>query len=377
MNVLYVNRPNALTNKGGDTIQMIKTKEYIEKAFKVNISICENINDANCFKKADLVHIFNIQTADYTRKALNMCKKMQKKAVISTIFWDIRSASHVNLLYNLLGIKPNEFIGNIEFLGNITNKMAYNFTKNKSNILFNKKDIARSILIDADYLLPNSDEELLLLSQIYNIDLDLLLKKTRVIPNAIDYDLAKNSTSADVYIKDYVLQVGRIEPIKNQINTVKALLKYKDIPIIFIGRIGNKNYYNDLRRISNIRGNVHFINEVKNSEIYNYYKNAKCHVLPSFRESPGLVSIEALMCNIPIVISKSKYCPIKYYKFDKYGYICDPYSVKSIQNAILEALSNGMKETLPEDYRYFYSYENVAIETVKAYKSIVNGSVIL
>ena len=105
--------------------------------------------------------------------------------------------------------------------------------------------------------------------------------------------------------------------------------------------------------------------------VYGFYRRAACHVLPSFRESPGLVSLEALMCNVPIVVSDSRFCPTQYYQFDKYGYICDPYSTLSIRAAVLSAIEKGPKAEVGTDYRYFYSYANVANKTFEVYRSLV------
>lgn len=43
--VLFATRNDALTHRGGDTVQMLKTKEFLEKNFPVKIEIALNETD--------------------------------------------------------------------------------------------------------------------------------------------------------------------------------------------------------------------------------------------------------------------------------------------------------------------------------------------
>ena len=78
------------------------------------------------------------------------------------------------------------------------------------------------------------------------------------------------------------------------------------------------------------------------------------------------------MCGSQIVVSEEKFCPIKYYQFDKYGFVCNPYDVKSIRKAVLEAYNYPKDISLPEEYIKFFSYENVANMTYEIYDRIIN-----
>lgn len=121
------------------------------------------------------------------------------------------------------------------------------------------------------------------------------------------------------------------------------------------------------------RGNTYLINELPQNQLAGYYKAAKVHVLPSFRESPGLVTLEALFYGCNIVTSNEKFCPIKYYQFDKFGYTCSPYSLKSIQRAVVSAYK-GSKVKIPRNYFEFFSYQNAAKVTRNAYLELMNIS---
>jgi len=58
MKVLFIVRATLLTNKGGDTIQIQKTAEYLNKAgIQVSIKFSNEKIDYSTF---DLIHFFNI-----------------------------------------------------------------------------------------------------------------------------------------------------------------------------------------------------------------------------------------------------------------------------------------------------------------------------
>ena len=126
-----------------------------------------------------------------------------------------------------------------------------------------------------------------------------------------------------------------------------------------------------IKEIAEKRGNVFFTGKIKEEQLFDLYKRAKVHVLPSFRESPGLSTLEALICGTQIVVSNEKFCPIKYYKFDKYGFVCNPYDVNSIRNSILNAYNNPKDISLPDDYIKFFSYENAANMTYNVYERVL------
>lgn len=371
--ILYVNQHIENKQNGGDMVQMYNTKEYLEKNYDVKIVLCNSLDDEELFFETDIVHIFNMQTIDYSLLALKKAKKYNKKVVLSTIFWDLRDASYVNTIYKMFGILPNRIVKNLKVIGDNLNKIAYKCSKKKYNIMFNKKKYAQELIMYSDCLLPNSYEELDIIGKFYKCDKEVLKKKSIVVPNAINNDAIKQASDSlcEIDEKNYVLQVGAINSIKNQISLVKALYDKPEIRIVFIGKCGDEKYYNELKKISNKRGNVRIISELDNSEVLKYYKNALCHVLPSFRESPGLVSLEAASFGIPIVVSSEKYCPIHYYGFDEYAEICDPYDVKSIREAVLASIKKGRGNFENEFLNEKFIYEIAANETYKAYCNAV------
>ena len=168
--------------------------------------------------------------------------------------------------------------------------------------------------------------------------------------------------------KDYILQVGRIEYLKNQLNLLYALREHINIPIVFIGQISDAKYGKRLHEIAQKRGNVFFLNKVPHDEIASFYHYAALHVLLSLRESPGLVSMEAAAQGCPIVISTSEYLPKKTY-FSKAPYVVDPLDISVIEQVLLQAYQERKKFDLNiKDF----SWSNVAAQTYDVYKEVMD-----
>ena len=231
------------------------------------------------------------------------------------------------------------------------------------------RNIKEYILKNCDIVLPNSDEEGNILRNQYGIDFNEM-----VVPNCIDINLAEENQDISIPM-NFVLQVGRVEPTKNQLSLLQAMMKHKDIPLFFIGKQNKRKkfYIDQLKELAAIRGNTFFIEELPQSQLAQYYKAAKVHVLPSFRESPGLVTLEALFYGCNIVVSDDRFCPIKYYRFDRLGYICDPYSVESIEKAVVKAYRDKTVN-VDNDYFDFFSYYNAAKITRQAYLRILGNA---
>ena len=88
----------------------------------------------------------------------------------------------------------------------------------------------------------------------------------------------------------------------------------------------------------------------------------------SFRESPGLVSLEALSQGCPVVVSDERFAPIYTYFANNDGVeVTNPLNLSSIRSAILKSYD---KSDVKFDVERF-SWVNVANQTYEAYKSLI------
>ncbi|MFA9398544.1 MAG: glycosyltransferase [Clostridiaceae bacterium] len=346
MNILFVNRSDAYEVLGGDTIQMVETKNALEKlGLKVDVSLGKK--DVSFYKDYDIIHCFNVQTDKFVFKEVEKIKKAKKCLVISPIWWDFEQdmsdeySSYnwkVKLVYNIFGEKTVKFI--------------------KRKKLEKRYDRIKKILNIANFILPNSKMEIASLKRCFSFDEN----KIYVVYNGVDNSFIDQSIEKTEKERQYALQVGRIEYTKNTLLTIKAC-KELGIPLKIIGKKIDEVYYN--RCILESKGaNVIFMKPKEHLELIKIYKNAKLHVLPSFRETPGLVSLEAgvLGCNIVTteIGSTREY-------FGKYGYYCDPKDYNSIKNSIEKAWIETSNYKLRNHIISNFTWDIAAVQTLEVY----------
>ena len=369
MKIAYCIRKNWKTAHGGDVVQMLNTKAEIEKAYNVEIKIVDNIRELSLFNP-DIVHIFNMQTIEESSEYLKEAKSLGAKTILSTIYWDM---SHARFIVNFakLGF----------FCTGENYKSLYHLYKNTESIvaaMFGKptsatkkyKDQVRAFLKEFDWYLPNSEEEM----QIVNHVFDTSYKNYSVIPNGVDFTKFPFFSNAE---RNGFISAARIEPIKNQLQIVD-ICKDSNFNLSIVGASSPEsiNYLQAINK-KNSDDNIQLINQnVSQIELRRLFNSHKVHILASFRESPGLSSLEALGSGMNIVVCESDYCPIETYfnkLINKHVFICDPYSRKSIKKAMEDAHAfSNPQENLIIDL----NWSNAGILTYLAYeKIIINNSI--
>lgn len=377
MNVLFANRRDSRNQLAGDVIQLQKTRECLEKMYDISISIIYEPQDI-LTSDSDIVHVFNIQTIDETLAFIDTAKLCNKRVALSPIYWDLFDACVVGTLWKMgLGRYLSVF-GHLRKLLNSAYRLKKHiFFANSSSwggkIYLEKR---RRALLEADIILPNSPEEMQILSMEFGIDPEYLKQKSLIVPNATNIDISYckrtiNNNCLD--INNFVLCVANIHPVKNQLSIIMAFFEMKEVPIVLVGDIGSTSYYDEILMLSRKRGNVHILGRVNHNDIYEIYRCATVHVLASFRESPGLSTIEALACGCEVVVSCDRHCPNEHYGFNHYAHKCDPYSIASIRNAIFESY-HKKKNTITREEMTKYSYERAATMTREAYEMMLSKS---
>lgn len=370
MKVAFCIRDDFQSNHGGDVVQLLKTKEYLEKNHQIEISIITRADDLN--ESFDIAHIFNLSTISYSTSFVKKAVNLKIKIAISTIFWNY-NYSAISGIAKHFKFFPDFFNTNILIV--IVKVLSFIF--NKPLIISSKtKKCMRYMIDNSDILLPNSQEEINELIKFIGIREENVIKKVHIIPNAADFQLSDKSIDniLERYSipPNYVLQVGRIEFIKNQVQTIKALENHPDIPIVFIGREKDIQYAAFVKQEASKRTNVYFIPEIPHSEVQFFYKKALVHVLPSLRESPGLVSLEALSNNCKIVVSNSKFCPSDTY-FKDIASIANPLSKNDLKNKIFREIGTPRNfDVIRKKIEKCFSWEKAAFETFTAYKNLVS-----
>lgn len=372
MKIAFCNRKKWDNPLGGDGVQMLKTKKWLEELYNIQIDII--VNPAILNKTYDLVHIFNYATVEETSVFFQEARKLGLKIVSSPIFWDYKYA--ITPLECRLGKYP-DFIDERKMRRyvKINNLIAHCI--GKPTPLSNKfKKNLRDFVMQSDLILPNSLEEGRLLLEYVrgnNVVQNEILKRIKVVYNGVEFDRDVKILSQNVFFvkynipRDFILQVGRIQYLKNQLNLLAALMEESDIPIVFLGKIVEYDYYKKIRELALKRGNVYFLPQVDHEDVYSFYYYAKAHVLLSLRESPGLVSLEAASQGCPIVVADKRFTPVETY-FPTGVEVVNPLDYKSINMGVKNAY-NSNKRYMDLDK---FSWKNVAKQTYVGYQLLVD-----
>ena len=199
------------------------------------------------------------------------------------------------------------------------------------------------VLISANIIIfPNYSYKLKLMNYYKNdVTLEKKLKKAIEIPNGIHKMWNNNPTNKIKKKKKKkvkVLFVGRIYRNKNLHNLLEAIEKIDNCELTVIGKIIDSKYFNDL----SINYNLNYIGEKNKEEILDIMKNHHIFAMPSFNETFGLVYIEALSQNLPILYTKNEGI-YNYFPEYRFGIAVNPNQVDEIRSGIEWIVNNYEK----------------------------------
>jgi glycosyltransferase involved in cell wall biosynthesis len=362
MRILFLNRPDALTRWGGDTTQMMQTKTALEQ---LGVSVTIELTSTPPTDGYDLAHVFNVQTAPSSVKQIRHARESGLPIVLSPIYWDRR---HIDQWCETYQFHQKSIVRSLAALNPRLPAFYFN------NISRARKELPHLIceMLDcADYVLPNSIAELETLCLLFNrAD---LRGRSSVVVNAIETSLDGSKNSAPMYLpklpqEEFILQVGRFEPIKGQRSLIRALGQTPEIPIVFVGSNLESPYGRVCRDLGEKRGNTWFIAHLPHDQLPYVYSQAKVHALPSMRESPGLVTLEAALHGANCVVSI--HSPLQEY-FESLAWVCDPSNDKSIRAAVMQAWAAPRNGNLGDRVRTQFTWAHAASQTMAAYVQVL------
>jgi glycosyltransferase involved in cell wall biosynthesis len=179
------------------------------------------------------------------------------------------------------------------------------------------------------------------------------------VPNGVD---ASIFTPADLPRDSFVLCVGRVEPHKNQLGTLHALAQSAR-PVIIAGppHPHHQDYFDACRNA--LRPQDRMLGRVSLADLLTLHRTAAVHVLNSWFETTGLVSLEAAACGTPVVTTRRGFA--RDYFGDFVGY-CDPARPSSVMRAI-DSVVDRPTDELREHVAGRFSWARAAEKTELGY----------
>jgi glycosyltransferase involved in cell wall biosynthesis len=210
----------------------------------------------------------------------------------------------------------------------------------------------------ADLLLPNSEGEAADITRELGVTTPM-----RIVPNGVDPQFAEVTTEA----REGVLCVGRIEPHKNQLTLIQQVHAL-GLPLTIIGpeHPHHTKYAQKCRAASD--SSVRFLAAMPQAELKGFFAAAKVHVLPSWYETTGLVSLEAAAAGCSVVTTSRGHAA-EY--FGDLAWYCDPEQPDTIQRAIREAYQKAPDAALRAVVLERFTWRNTAEATLAAYQEVL------
>lgn len=327
MRVLFCIRGDCFKNFAGDSMQLVKTAQYLrEKKVKVDI----NTGLIQDYSPYDIIHLFNLTRVEETYKYYKKAKEYNKAIVLSPIYWNL--------------------------------KRYYNYVRdNKNLLLWDKLNMCRKeILRGCRLIYPNSELENIQIQNDFHINVP-----HKVIYNGVEVEHRALYNFKETYgLKDYVLCVARVCSRKNQL-ALSRVCSELGLQLVLIGSINDIDYFNKCMSYDNVR----YLGFMDDYNLYNAYRNAKIHVMPSFVETPGLSSLEAAAsgCNI---VSTAEGSTREYFK-DMCIY-CSPYNEYSIKTAVSTCIEIKNHKDLKDHIIKNYNWKKCINPLFESYRHILN-----
>lgn len=366
MKVLFQTRTNLFDAPGGDMIQMLKTKEFLEKqGIKVDISL-EFEPDLTDY---DIVHLFNLMEPQDIYLQMKNAKRQKKKIALSTIYGlytEFERKARGGLFQKLANILSPYQIAYIKIL--VKHYKEKRLHSGVYKMLFKGYyKLMKEVVDNTDVFLPNS------VSEMNRVALEFKLKNFNYqnTPNAIDKAVFSGEITHDqnkfAKYKDCIICAARIEGRKSTLNLVKAV-KNTNYTLVLVGK-ESTNQREYVEQVHKEAGeNVVFLGAIPHDDLKNLYSQAKVHALISWMETPGLSSLEAAVMNCNIVVTPKG--DTREY-FEDYAFYCEPDDVGSIIKAIDQAYKAPVDPKLKQKILDNYTWEKTAEQTLKAYNSII------
>ena len=236
MKILFQSRVDLYNPRGGDTFQIEKTKSAIEKldpSIKIDISL--NLHEKN-ISDYDIVHLFNIDWVCETYMQAKFAKDNNKPLVISAIHHSYKEVLDfenyarydIRRIYNLI-VKSQS----LRDVGKNVYRSLFNVKKlypTLMQVLMGIRNQQRKILQMSDVVLVQTASEAKDLFSDFGTK-DFV---SSVVVNGVDAEIFDKPSrspfqkffmekySIDISKKKVLLNVGRIEPRKNQLNLITA-----------------------------------------------------------------------------------------------------------------------------------------------------------
>ena len=356
LRVLMQTRPNVFTQRGGDTIVLERISQGLST---LGVDVVVDVTGQVEPRGFDLVHLFNFATPTITGPQAQRALHAGVPYVVTTLYEDtpqFHTQSHyvaIKLIeYVRDGQKPGSWGVNYKELSSVTPSGRFQVD---------------AIASYAAALLPNGPGEAEALQRDFP---DARSIAPVMLGSEVGVTEGPELFEGTYGIRDFVFCVGRLESRKNQLMLLKAL-ENSELPVVLAaGAFSYQPEYEKAVRAFARKGNTLILGPLEPRMLASAYAACRIHVLASWYELPGLVSLEAAAQNKNIVVTRTG--TTADYVGDT-AFYCLPWDSDSIRSAVLAAYYAPPQRGLVEMARS-HSWDKSVRRTLEVYKSVVKRS---
>jgi len=173
--------------------------------------------------------------------------------------------------------------------------------------------------------------------------------------------------------KRIILTVGNLEPIKGQLYLVEAvheiILQRKDVLCVIVGMGREKPVLEKEIHSLGLEDHIKLVGGKPHDEIPLWMNACDVFVLPSLRESFGVVQIEALACGKPVIATRNGGSE-EIITSDKYGLLIEPTDPEELAKKILMGLDMEWNRDAILSYAERFTWEKISKEILQIYQRV-------
>lgn len=286
----------------------------------------------------DILHVFSLNVESYA--LMQVAKQKGVKIVLSSIVNTINGRK-------------------IDFYRKVIGKLP---------IATTYKILYKTIHL-ADIIIVETQAELDFIHKHYLIDKTKMI----IVPNGIDENFWQGKEIFDRIggEKKFILQVGRFDANKNQLNIIRAM-KDTDIDVVFIGGGDSKNssYYDKCKNEAKDCKNLHILGWINSKDpiLKSAFQWADILVLPSFSETFGLVALEAGICGAKLALSNT--LPILSYECMSQVPTFSPNNTQQIKEVLTNTFNMKKDNDLRKLIKQEFDWKIVIDKHIQIYKEV-------
>ncbi len=356
MRILFQSRKETFTNRGGDTVVVEKFADGLRR-FGVDLTIdTEGTVDPAGF---DLVHLFNLMVRPETDNFAAINVQRGARYVVTSLFedWPIFFNQMVGISNALVGyVMHGQQEQTWLRLKQLVAEMGLSDPRTSPFVTEHAVGLFASGIAEAALIRKYHPRCGPIVLHSFGSDISTIPGDPHLFRKAYDLD-------------DYIICVGRVEFRKNQMMILKAL-EDSPLTVVFIAsKFTYQPEYLEAAKRFKRKGKTIFIERVDEAHLASAYAGSLAHVLPSWYELPGLVTIEAARFGTNIVVSELG--TIRDYVGEA-GFYCDPADELSVRSAIEKACAAPRNPALAAAASRF-TWKRSVEKLLSYYADIISG----